>query len=97
MSTQPSSSSNLRRLLVGTEVIVIFVLLVGPLAVGAIDTDLMTPLALPGYLVLMLGSSIGNTLFPNFALWVYWAPFLMVSYIVSVLIASLYRALRHSN
>lgn len=91
-----STASNFRRLLAGTDVIVVFVLLVAPLAVGATNNDLMTPLAFPGYLALTLGSSIGNTLFPNLALWVFWAPFLLGSYVVSVFVAGLYRVLIES-
>lgn len=86
--------SDLRRIFAGRSVLLVFVLLVGPLVVGAIDTDLMTPLALPGYVVLSVGSSIGNFLFPNLALWVFWAPFLLGSYAVSVLAGGLYRFVR---
>lgn len=81
----------LRRALAGPSVVATFLLLVVPLAVGALDTRLMTPLALPGYLILTLGSAVGNLLFSNFALWVYWAPFLVVSYVLSVSVGSLYR------
>lgn len=78
----------------GRSVLVVFTLLVGPVVVGAIDTDLMTPLALPGYVALSLISSIGNALFRNLALWVFWAPFLLGSYAVSVVIGGLYRTVR---
>lgn len=86
--------SDLRRIFAGRSVIAVFVVLVGPLVAGAIDTDLMTPLALPGYIVFSLGSSIGSYLFPNFALWVFWAPFLFGSYLVSIITAGLYRTVR---
>ncbi|RRJ32059.1 hypothetical protein [Halocatena pleomorpha] len=86
--------SDIRRIFVGRSVVVVFALLVGPLAIGVIDNDFMTPLALPGYVALSLGSSIGNQLFPNFALWVYWVPFLMGSYAVSVVIGGMYRYVR---
>ncbi|UPM43825.1 hypothetical protein [Halocatena salina] len=86
--------SDIRRIFAGRSVIVVFVLLVGPLVVGAIDNDFMTPLALPGYVALSLGSSIGNQLFPNFALWVYWAPFLVGSYAVSVVVGGIHRHIR---
>lgn len=87
--------SDLRRIFAGRSVIAVFVVLVGPLVVGAINTDLMTPLALPGYVALSLGSSIGNVLFPNYALWVFWAPFLFGSYLVSIVTAGLYRTARN--
>lgn len=86
--------TDLRRVLAGPSVVVTFLLLVVPLAVGALDTRLMTPLALPGYIILSLGSAVGNLLFSNFALWVYWAPFLVVSYALSVCVGSMYRSVR---
>lgn len=86
--------SDIRRIFAGRSVIAVFVLLVGPIVVGSIDNDFMTPLALPGYVVLSVGSSIGNYLFPNLALWVFWAPFLLGSYAVSVVIGGLYRHIR---
>jgi hypothetical protein len=86
--------SDIHRMFAGRTVIAVFVILVGPLVIGTIDTDLMTPLALPGYVALSLGSSIGSYLFPNLALWVFWAPFLFGSYVVSLLVAGLYRVMR---
>jgi hypothetical protein len=86
--------SDIQRMFVGRSVIAVFVILVGPLVIGTIDTDLMTPLALPGYVALSLGSSIGSYLFPNFALWVFWAPFLVGSYVVSLVVAGMYRVVR---
>jgi hypothetical protein len=71
-----------------------FALLVVPLVAGAVDTALMTPLALPGYLVLTVGSSVGSWLFPALALWVFWVPFLGASYLLSVGVGAAYRAAR---
>lgn len=88
------TSAALRRVLAGPPVVATFLLLVVPLAVGALDTSLMTPLALPGYLVLTVGSAVGNLLFPNFALWVYWAPFLLACYGLAVVVGAGYRRLR---
>lgn len=82
------------RALVGLDVAVVFALLVVPVAVGAVETSLMTPLALPGYLLLTVGSWYGSHLFPNFALWVFWIPFVAGSYGVAVVTAGCYRALR---
>lgn len=84
----------LRRTVLGRDVVVVFALLVVPVAVGAADTRLMTPLALPGYLLLTLGSAIGSHFFPNYALWVFWVPFVGGSYGVSVVVAAAYRRLR---
>jgi hypothetical protein len=97
--TRPASDDTLdtdllRRLFAGPAVLVTFGLLVVPLAVGSLDGRLMTPLAYPGYLVLMIGSSIGSYLFPNFALWVFWAPFVVGSYGISVVVGALDRAVR---
>lgn len=89
-----STLSDLQRIFAGQSVIAVFIVLVGPLVAGAIDTDLMTPLALPGYVAFSLGSSIGSYLFPNYALWVFWVPFLFGSYLVSLVIAGLYRTVR---
>ena len=83
-----------RRLLAGPSVLVTFALLVVPLVVGTLKTALMTPLALPGYLVLTIGSAVGNLLFPQFALWLYWVPFALASYAISVVIGIGYRSVR---
>jgi hydrogenase/urease accessory protein HupE len=88
--------SDIQRMFAGRSVVAVFVIIVGPLVVGTIDTDLMTPLALPGYVALSLGSSIGSYLFPNLALWVFWAPFLFGSYAVSLVVAGMYRFVRKS-
>lgn len=89
-----STLTDLRRIFAGRSVIAVFAILVGPIVAGALDTDLMTPLALPGYIALSLGSSIGSYLFPNLALWVFWAPFLFGSYLISIVTAGLYRTVR---
>lgn len=83
----------LRRVLLGWDVLAAYVLLAGPVVVGALDTSLLTPLALPGYLALLIGSGVGSVLFPNLALWVFWVPFFLGGYAVSVAVAAGYRAL----
>lgn len=85
---------SLRRVLAGRAVLATFVLLVGPVALGAFDTTLMTPLALPGYLLLTAGSAVGNRLFPWLALWTYWVAFLVGSDGVAVLVGAGHRAVR---
>ncbi|WP_435153473.1 hypothetical protein [Haladaptatus sp. DFWS20] len=87
---------NVRNVLTGRMVWGWYLLLVGSLVVGALDARLMTPLALPGYLVLTLGSAYGSHLFPTFELWVFWAPFFAGMYVVSVGLASLSRAVREA-
>lgn len=88
------TTAALRRVLAGPSVIATTVLLVVPLAAGALDSTLMTPLALPGYLVLTVGSGVGNLLFPNLALWVYWVPFALACYGLAVCVGVASRRLR---
>lgn len=85
---------NYRRTFAGSEVFVLYAFFVLPLALGALDSRLMTPLALPGYLALTVGSSVGSYLFPNFALWVFWVPFLVGAYAVAVVLGAGVRHVR---
>jgi hypothetical protein len=94
MSTGDASRSGLRRALAGRAVWAVYLLLVVPLVAGAIDSRLMTPLALPGYVAFTLGSAIGSRLFPTLELWVFWAPLLVGAYPVAVSLAASYRAFR---
>lgn len=94
MSTHSVSWSDLRRLLFGRVVWGVYLLLVGPLVAGAIDARLMTPLALPGYVALTLGSAVGSQLFTTLEPWVFWAPLFAGAYPVAVALAGAYRALR---
>lgn len=89
-----SADVDLRRVLAGPAVLVTFALLVVPLVAGTLKTALMTPLALPGYLILTIGSAVGNLIFPQFALWLYWIPFALASYGISVVVGVAYRAVR---
>jgi hypothetical protein len=83
-----------RELFAGRVVLATFGLLVVPLAAGSLDGRLMTPLAYPGYLIMMVGSSFGSYLFPNFALWVFWFPFVVGCYAISVVVGAAARAVR---
>jgi hypothetical protein len=85
---------NVREVFAGRAVWGSYLALVGPLVLGALDNRLMTPLALPGYLVFTLGSAVGSRLFPTLELWVFWVPFLVGSYVVSVVLATGYRVLQ---
>lgn len=92
-SHRTPARETLLRALAGWDVLLVFALLVGPLAVGRLDGDLMTPLALPGYVALTLGSAVGSRLFPQYAVWLYWIPFVAGSYAVSVVLAATVRPL----
>ncbi|AZH26164.1 hypothetical protein [Haloplanus aerogenes] len=85
---------HLRTVFTGRVVVAVFAFLTIPLVVGSLDGRLLTPLAYPGYLALMLGSSVGSYLFPNLAIWVFWAPFLLGSYAVAVVSGVGYRRIR---
>lgn len=88
------SGAALRRALAGPAVLTVFALLVVPLAAGRLHGALFTPLALPGYLLMTAGSAVGNALFSNLALWVFWVPFVLGCYVLAVAVGAGYRALR---
>jgi hypothetical protein len=83
-------------LVAGPVVWISFALLVFPLALGTIDTRLMTPLALPGYTIFVLMTVVGDVLpvIRNYGFRLYWLPFLLVCYGISVVIATGYYVLR---
>ncbi|WP_231183606.1 hypothetical protein [Haladaptatus sp. DYF46] len=91
-----SGTVNVRRLFGGRAVWGWYLLLVGPVALGAFDTRLMTPLALPGYVALTIGSAFGSRLFPTLELWVFWGPLLVGAYFVSVALAAASHAVRET-
>lgn len=93
-TTDGFDRQHLRTVLAGRVVVAVFTLLTVPLVVGSLDGRLLTPLAYPGYLALMVGSSVGSYLFPNLAIWVFWAPFLLGSYAVAVVVGIGYRTVR---
>lgn len=79
-------SVTLRRVLAGPVTVASFALLVVPLAVGWLKTAWMTPLALPGYLVFVIGTAIGNAITARFEFWTYWLPFTVGCYAISVVV-----------
>ncbi|WP_332898563.1 MULTISPECIES: hypothetical protein [unclassified Haladaptatus] len=81
----------LKRVLLDPIAISVFLLLVVPLALGARNTQWMTPLALPGYLILTIGSALGKALFPTFEFYVFWVPHVIVSYLIAVGVGATYR------
>lgn len=81
----------LRRHLANRWVLGVYALLVVPLAVGQFWR--MTPLALPGYVIMTAGTVIGRALVPNYEMWLYWVPFLLSCYGLAVLAGAALRAL----
>lgn len=86
-------------LVAGPVVWICFALLVFPLALGTIDARLMTPLALPGYAMFVLMTVVGDVLpvVRNYGFRLYWLPFLLVCYGISVALATGYYALRRRH
>lgn len=78
---------------VGRAVWVVFGLLVGPLLAGLIDGRLWTPLALPGYLLMLAITYVASVLVPQYRFWVFWPPFVLASYGISVVVGGAYYAL----
>lgn len=85
------NTDDLRRWFAGPDVFAVLAVLVLPLAVGTLDSRFLTPLALPGYLLHALGTAVWNRVLPNFALWVFWGPFVGICYAIGVAVAALYR------
>lgn len=84
------------RALAGPVVWITFAVLVIPFAVGVVDTRFMTPLAFPGYTLFVLMTVVGDVLpvIRNFGFRLYWIPFLVVCYVLSVVGATVYYVVR---
>lgn len=84
----------LRKLVVAPIVWVNFALLVFPLAISKIDTRLFSPLAVPGYVLFVLMTIVGNILpkIRNFGFRLYWVPFVVVCYGISLVVGAGYYA-----
>ncbi|AGB37775.1 hypothetical protein [Natronococcus occultus] len=82
------------QVLFGPATVVTFCLLFVPLAVGVLDTRLMTPLAAPGYTLLLAMTVVGSEVFPQYSLWVYWVPFTVVCYGIASVVGGLYYGIR---
>lgn len=81
---------------VGRAVWVVFGLLVVPLLAGLVDGRLWTPLALPGYLLMLAITFVASVVTPQYRFWLFWPPFVIASYSISVLVAGAYYALTGS-
>jgi hypothetical protein len=84
----------IRRVLTSPATVGTYLFLVLPLTVGWFKTSLLSPLALPGYLIYVVGTAIGNVFAPRLAFWVYWIPFLIGCYAVAVVVGLGYELLR---
>ena len=73
---------------------VVFALLVVPLVLGTVDGRLWTPLAAPGYLLMMALTIVGSVLVPQYEFWLYWPPFVLLCYGLSVGVAAGYYGVR---
>ncbi len=84
------SDNTLRKRVGAPSVWVSFALLVFPLALSTIDSRLWSPLALPGYVLFVLMTTIGNILpkVRNFGFRLYWVPFIVVCYGISLAIGT---------
>lgn len=85
---------SIRRVLAGPATVVTYAVLVVPLAAGWLRTAWMTPLALPGYFIYVIGTAIGNVISPRFEFWAYWLPFTVGCYAVSVAVGYCYELLQ---
>lgn len=86
------NAADLRRWFAGPDVLTVVAVLVLPLLIGTLDSRFLTPLAYPGYLLHALGTAAWNRVLPNFALWVFWGPFVGICYAIGVVVAAGYRA-----
>lgn len=88
--------SSLTKRVVAPSVWVSFALLVFPVALSTIDSRLWSPLALPGYVLFVLMTAIGNVLpkVRNLGFRLYWLPFIVVCYGISLAIGTGYDAVR---
>ncbi len=85
----------LRELAITPVVRVCFALLVFPFAISAIDSRLFSPLAVPGYVLFVIMTVVGNVLpwVRNFGFRLYWIPFIVVCYGFSLTVGISYYAI----
>lgn len=89
----------LRSLVFAPSVWVSFALLVFPLAISKIDSRLFSPLAVPGYVLFTLITIVGNVLpwARNFSFRLYWAPFVVICYGISIAVGMGYYTVRQQE
>ncbi|GAB7019118.1 hypothetical protein [Halostagnicola bangensis] len=82
----------IRRVLASPVTLATYAFLVVPFALGWLRSSWMSPLALPGYLIFVIGTVIGNAIAPRYEFWVYWAPFLAGSFGLATVVGYGYEA-----
>lgn len=89
----------LRTLVVAPSVWMSFALLVFPLAISEIDSRLFSPLAVPGYVLFVLMTIVGNVLpkVRNVGFRLYWVPFIVVCYGISLAVGTGYYSVRRKR
>ncbi|WP_254530668.1 hypothetical protein [Natrinema gelatinilyticum] len=85
----------IRRALSSPVTLVTYGLLVVPLAIGRFESSLRTPLALPGYVLYVLGTAFGNAIAPGVKLKYYWIPFLIGCYGIAAVVGFGYELWRN--
>lgn len=93
-SAHGAETGGWQRAFVGRAVWAVFALLVVPLLAGVVDSRLWTPLALPGYLLMTFITVVSSALAPQYRFWVFWPPFVLASYGISVVTAAVYYVAR---
>lgn len=89
-----SCRSSFRGVLTSPATLATYALFVVPFALGWLRSSWMSPLALPGYLVFVIGSAIGNAIAPRYEFWTYWGPFLVGCFGLSSVVGYVYECRR---
>ena len=82
------------RIFAGPGVWTAFGILTIPFVAATVDARLTTPLAGPGYTLFVGLTIVGERIVPKYAFVVYWGPFFIVSYVLSIIVAASVRAIR---
>ncbi len=82
------------QLAAGSGVWAVFGVLTLPFVAATVDVRLTTPLAGPGYVLFVGLTIVGERIVPQYKLVVYWVPFLVSCYLLSVVVAGIVRAMR---
>lgn len=94
MTADSRTATSVGAILWGPATLATFAVLVVPFAVGWLESEWMTPLALPGYVIYVIGSAVGNAVSPRLSLSLYWVPFLLACYCLAVVVGYSYSRIR---